>query len=106
MTDIIERTPEQVDAIAARKIKLLEERDADLADRAKRARSRNIDTDATAKKLLKDKLVTKEWIARKSPEQLRRYVKIACIAYQQDAISLSGKIIPFASIVTSRSWNR
>ena len=101
--DIIERTPEQLAAIAARKIKILEDRDKEEKAKTKRGRRRIIDYDATSKRLLKKKLVTQHWIDRKSPAELRHYVKLACIGYQVNPISVTGSEIEVLALTIGRN---
>lgn len=101
--ELMERTPEQQAAIEARKIFLIEERDRKEDDRQRRARTRVIDVDATARKLLKLKKVSQHWIDRKTPDQLRHFVKVACIAYQIDAISITGAPISVLSLMIVRN---
>jgi len=95
----IERTPEQLAAIEARKEFLKAERDREEIERQRSVRRRKVDTMATARLLLKRKLVTQHWIDRKSPAELKAYVKTACIAYQVDAISVAGTIIPVINLM-------
>ena len=101
--EIAERTPEQKIAIEARKARLLEARNQEQLDRTARARRRVIDAQATAKVLLKKKLITQNWIDRKTPEELRKFVKIACIAYQVDAISMTGSRIECLGLMLHRT---
>lgn len=100
--EIQERTPEQIAAIEARKIFLIEERERKELDRLKSVRRRTIDVEATARKLVRQKLVTQAWVDRKTPAELRHYVRVACIAFQTDAISKTGTIIPVVNIMNSR----
>jgi hypothetical protein len=100
--DIEERTPEQVAAIEARKIFLMEERKQKELDRMQSARRRSLDPEATARKLVEQQLVSQAWVDRKTPKELRHYVRVACIAFQTDAISKSGAIIPVINIMHSR----
>ncbi len=100
--ETIERTPEQLAAIEARKVRLAEAREAEALAKARSARRRALDTNATAQMLLKKGLVSQDWIDRKTPEQLRRYVRVACIAYQVDAISMTGVAIPVINLMQRR----
>lgn len=100
----VELTAEQKLAIEKRKVRLQEERHKATMDRQARARRRVVDTEATAKLLLKERKVSKNWIDRKTPEELRKYVKVACIAHEIDPISVLGTRIEWISLLFAKRY--
>lgn len=85
-----DRTPEHVAAVAARLERLRQEKVANEEAKRLRARRRVIDVEATAQALLKAGKVSQAWYNRQTPQTLTRMVKVACIANEFDAISLTG----------------